>query len=374
MKREIVAAEYLKKQLAEVGIEAGIVEPLAGKGSMIAFLPGTGSLPPLLLLSHLDTADWQEADWSYPPLSGQFCADSIWGRGAIDCKGLTSVWLTIFKLIKILGLIPQRTIIFAATADEESGGYWGTQWILEHTTLLKNIGYVLSEGGGYAVKFGKRKFFTCQTGEKGLIQVKASQAAGIKKTLRQELRYPHSPSREMFVKNVLSGQNVIYRLLSLHPLWREKILSWLQDRNVSKMDIHAFLSPIINCAGDSPSTRWLRISPRVNEQHLRDLCLEWESCCIFEPPTESSLDTELFQLIQTVTKEDHPSSDILPYITPGYSDNRFFRKRGIPTYGFFPLDDLSPITTMHQANERICVPSLVKSVRILLSLIQRFAL
>lgn len=375
VKREIEAARYLKSRFDQIGIDAAIVEPIAGKGSIIASLPGNGSLPPLLLLSHLDTADWREGDWSYPPISGQFCHEYIWGRGALDCKGLTSLWLVICKLIKRLGLIPQRTIIFAATADEESGGGWGTQWVLEHTALLKHVGYVLSEGGGSAVKFGKRNFFTCQTGEKGLIQIKASHAVKIKKRLEKEISYQYSPSMEMLMQNILSGQHFFYRLLSFPPLWREKILSWLQFQETVKMDIPELFRPVTILPNSlSAASALLRISPAVDWQLLFNVYPELEHDDVFELPTESSLHTELFKLIQPVVREHDPSYTLLPYITPGYSDNRFFRKRGIPAYGFFPLDNFSPITTIHQANERIYLPSLEKSFRILFSLISRTVL
>lgn len=374
--REIEAARYLKSRLDQAGIDAAIFEPAAGKGSVIAFLPGSSSsLPPLLLLSHLDTADWQEGDWSYPPLSGQFRQGYIWGRGAIDCKGLAILWLVICRLIKKSGITPLRTILFAATADEESGGRWGVQWLLDHTSLLKNIGYVLSEGGGWAVKFGKRQFFTCQTGEKGLMQVEAGQGAKIQKRLGKEIRHTHSPSIDMLAENVLSGQPGFYRLLSRPPLFREKILSWLQCRERVKINIPELFRPVtVSPGASSASSVLLRISPAVDERLLLNLSPQLVHDGIFEPPMESSLHTELFHLMQRVVREQDPSYTLLPYITPGYSDNRFFRKLGIPTYGFFPLEDGSAITRIHQANERVYLPALEKSFRMLFSLIIRTVL
>jgi acetylornithine deacetylase/succinyl-diaminopimelate desuccinylase-like protein len=121
------------------------------------------------------------------------------------------------------------------------------------------------------------------------------------------------------------------------------------------------------------SSLLLRISPPLDDQLFSRICqLAPDGIC--EPPTESSLQTELFRLIQRAVREQAPSSAVLPYITPGYSDNRFFRRRNIPSYGFFPLDEYTPVTTIHQANERISLSALEKSFAILFTLILRFAL
>ena len=81
----------------------------------------------------------------------------------------------------------------------------------------------------------------------------------------------------------------------------------------------------------------------------------------------------------TVPSEFHPNKTLkngiivinkkyklLPIITPGYSDNRFFRQRGIATIGFFPLDIKNNISGIHGNNEYISFKSLILSYNILL--------
>ena len=60
---------------------------------------------------------------------------------------------------------------------------------------------------------------------------------------------------------------------------------------------------------------------------------------------------------------------LLPVITPGYSDNRLFREKGIPTLGFFPLDIKNNISGIHGANEYISFKSLKFSYEVLSKII-----
>lgn len=54
----------------------------------------TGSnaqLRPYLLLAHLDVVPVQESSWSVPPFEGVLKDEHIYGRGALDLKGVVMV-------------------------------------------------------------------------------------------------------------------------------------------------------------------------------------------------------------------------------------------------------------------------------------------
>ena len=47
------------------------------------------SLPPVLLLAHLDVVPVEpgtEGDWTHPPFSGAIAGGMVWGRGSLDDK------------------------------------------------------------------------------------------------------------------------------------------------------------------------------------------------------------------------------------------------------------------------------------------------
>ena len=75
---------------------------------------------------------------------------------------------------------------------------------------------------------------------------------------------------------------------------------------------------------------------------------------------------KIFTIIENKLNNINPKYKLLPIITPGYSDNRYFRQRGIPAIGFFPLDIKNNISGIHGNNEYISFKSLTLSYNILL--------
>ena len=102
LNNEIEAIKYLKQRCNEYGIDSKIIEPSNGKGNLIAYHNyKADSSSNLLLLSHVDTSEFGDIfKWKYPPLSGAEKNGLIIGRGAIDCKSLASLWLSILIYLK----------------------------------------------------------------------------------------------------------------------------------------------------------------------------------------------------------------------------------------------------------------------------------
>jgi acetylornithine deacetylase/succinyl-diaminopimelate desuccinylase-like protein len=67
---ELEAARYIAASLGDAGIPAEVVEPVDGRGSVIAGLRGDGSGgPPLLLLGHLDVVPAAPEGWTHDPFA-----------------------------------------------------------------------------------------------------------------------------------------------------------------------------------------------------------------------------------------------------------------------------------------------------------------
>lgn len=112
------------------------------------------SLKPVLFMAHQDevlvnpdTID----EWSYPPFSGHYDGERIWGRGASDCKAtLISEMIAIEELLKN-GFEPKRTIILSFGFDEESGGEIGAlklSQFIEQRYGPDSIFSIMDEGMG----------------------------------------------------------------------------------------------------------------------------------------------------------------------------------------------------------------------------------
>src|SRR5215510_39669 len=164
---ELSAANFWKQRLAQEGLEAQIFESQTGRGVVYARLKGTGEKKPLILLHHLDVVPAVKSGYVY-------------GRGAIDCKGVAAVQFMTFALLKRLGIPLKRDLIFLGTADEEEGGRQGAGWFVDnHFELIADAEFLLTEGGGIRVHDGKRSY-DIDIAEKApcWIQLEASGPAG----------------------------------------------------------------------------------------------------------------------------------------------------------------------------------------------------
>jgi len=177
---EILAARHLEAVLAEAGIPSTVVEPFPGRGSIVARLRGDGTGgAPLLLLSHLDVVPAPGDGWTHDPFGGDLADGYVWGRGAVDMKGMVAMEVAVMRLLaaeaRAAGRDPAsdpvpgltRDVIFASTADEEAGGVEGAGWMVEaHPDWLAAAG-ALNECGGVAMTVAGTRLWPIQVAEKG---------------------------------------------------------------------------------------------------------------------------------------------------------------------------------------------------------------
>ncbi|WP_373069693.1 M20/M25/M40 family metallo-hydrolase, partial [Gemmatimonas sp.] len=93
-----------------------VVARIRGKG-------GSNAPKPLLLLAHIDVVEALKADWS-PDLDPFVFTERdgyYYGRGTADDKAMASIFVANVYRMKREGFVPDRDIIIALTADEESG-------------------------------------------------------------------------------------------------------------------------------------------------------------------------------------------------------------------------------------------------------------
>jgi Gly-Xaa carboxypeptidase len=118
------------------------------------------SLKPLLLMAHQDVVpvDPTTVDqWAYPPYSGHYDGEQIWGRGSSDDKsGLVGIMITIETLLE-KDFKPTRSIVLSFGFDEEASGVYGAQENAK--ALLAMYGedafaLIVDEGGGFDELYG----------------------------------------------------------------------------------------------------------------------------------------------------------------------------------------------------------------------------
>ena len=130
---ERAAAEYVAEKLAEVGLEPQIFE--SAPGPRVHASPGsrarTASRPALLIHGHTDVVPANADDWTHHPFSGEIADGCVWGRGAVDMKDMDAMTLAVVRDRLRSGRKPPRDIVLAFLADEEAGGVYGAQHLVD---------------------------------------------------------------------------------------------------------------------------------------------------------------------------------------------------------------------------------------------------
>jgi len=142
-------AALLKSELESNGLSPVLyTSGPAGQTNLVVRLKGRdSSKKALLLLNHMDVVPVDPKAWDIDPFGAVIRDGFIWGRGAVDMKGLAVQQLTALIELKKSGVQPSRDIVLLSTADEESSGERGIQWMIANHPSDIDCEYLLDEGG-----------------------------------------------------------------------------------------------------------------------------------------------------------------------------------------------------------------------------------
>ncbi len=130
---EIRNAELLQTYLEGAGLDVQRFESLPGRGSIVARIEGTDpDAPTLCLMGHTDVVPVNPTGWSHDPFGGELVDGEVWGRGAIDMLNITASMAVAFRHLALSGFRPKGTLIYFGVADEEAGGRWGAEWMVDN--------------------------------------------------------------------------------------------------------------------------------------------------------------------------------------------------------------------------------------------------
>jgi acetylornithine deacetylase/succinyl-diaminopimelate desuccinylase-like protein len=143
------AANFFKRILEQNGIPAQLYPSGPnGQTNLLARITGRDrSKKPLLLMNHFDVVPVDRKAWKVDPFAAVIQTGEIWGRGAMDMKGIGIEQLMALVTLKKSGITPVRDIVMLCTADEETNGTHGIRWMIENHFSDIDAEYVLDEGG-----------------------------------------------------------------------------------------------------------------------------------------------------------------------------------------------------------------------------------
>jgi len=167
---ELAGALYLKEILEREGIEATILDTAelkpAGRANLYARLRGNGSKRAVALVHHIDVVPADARYWTQDPFSGVVKDGYLYGRGALDMKGEGIVHLMAMIALKRSGVPLNRDIVFIANSDEELGSTGAIVFVERHPELLRDVEFLITEGGDNLVEQGKLVYYGVGVAEK----------------------------------------------------------------------------------------------------------------------------------------------------------------------------------------------------------------
>ena len=399
-----LAAVAMAKRFRVAGIpEADIFVggPRPEKHNVVARIRGRGgpnARRPLLLLAHLDVVEALKADWS-PDLDPFVFTERdgyYYGRGTADDKAMAAIFVANVFRLKQEGYVPDRDIIIALTADEESGPANGVDWLLKNHRDKVDAALIINEGAGGVLRDGKPFFHGVQAAEKVTTNY----------TLKATNKGGHS--------SVPRADNAITALAdALAKIGRHQFPVRMNDVTraffAKTADIEApalgrAMKAIVANASDAQAIATISADPRYNAM-LRTTCVATMlsgghatnalpqlaeaniNCRLFptdtaevvraelerviadtsvhvivrsqRPPTPvTALIPEVMGPVTQITRDMWGDIPIIPTMSTGATDSRFFRWLDIPAFGVSGLfSDPIVDARAHGRDERMAVRS-----------------
>ncbi|MCT7660134.1 M20/M25/M40 family metallo-hydrolase [Mycobacterium deserti] len=405
-KGEAECARWVAQQLEEVGYQTEYVESGApGRGNVFARLRGADpNRGALLLHGHLDVVPAEASDWSVHPFSGAVTDGYVWGRGAVDMKDMCGMLIAIARHFKRAGIVPPRDLIFAFLADEEAGGKYGSQWLVDNRPdLFEGVTEAVGEVGGFSLTVprkdgGERRLYLVETAEKSMMWMKLSVrshaghgsmihdsnavtavAEAVAKLGRHEFPLVMTDAVGQFLEAVteetgysfdLNSPDLPGTIAKLGPIARV-VGATLRDTANPTMLKAGYKANVIPASAEAVVDcrilpgRQAAFEREIDELIGPDVTREW----VTELPSyETTFDGDLVDAMNGAILSVDPDARLVPYMLSGGTDAKAFMRLGIRCFGFAPLQlppELDFTALFHGVDERVPVDALIFGTQVL---------
>jgi len=408
---EAPAARLLGEFLTRAGLACETIESAPGRAMVLCRLKGDGPARPLMVMAHLDVVGVDPAKWKVPPFSGALRDGYIHGRGVLDDKGMAAATAEALALLARSRQPLARDLLFLGTADEESSGSLGVEWLLEHRPEIFDIDMALNEGGRIFKVDDQVVVTAIQNDEKRYVDLKlvATGVSGhsslpgadnpivhLARGLDRLASHRFAPLVGEQVKAYFgafakvqdaptahcmthlddpSEGGLCADILSRNPVWnallRTTCAPTIVNAGFRANVIPSSAEATVNCRvlGDTDPPKLVAELQRA----LGDLPVKVETGSDWgERPPASPLDAPLPAAIRRAMERLAPDAAVVGYTSPGTTDSQHLRRRGIPAYGLLPFPLREEETrTMHGDNERLSQESFAFGVRLMYEILRQ---
>lgn len=403
---ERAAAEWIASYLTDLGCRVQVFESNPRRMSLVTRIAGRDrSRPALVVHGHTDVVPAQASDWQVDPFAGELRDGMVWGRGAVDMKGMDAMILTVVADYLRFGRLPARDLVVAFFADEEHGGTFGSHWMVDHhPEVFDGADEAISEVGGFSVRIAGQRAYLLQTAEKHLawLRLTASGRAGHGSAINHEnavsrlagaiarigaYQWPVTvtPTVDALLRGVAELTGLPYETAGDDGPDAEQIAALLSALGPAAKFVGATAAhtanPTMLSAGYKanviPGQAEGVIDARLLPGHeatamatLRELAGEHvEISPIHEDiALQQPFDGPLVSAMIEALHAEDPGAPVLPYLLGAGTDNKALSRLGIRGYGFSPLRlpaDLDFTGLFHGVDERVPIDALEFGVCVL---------
>jgi acetylornithine deacetylase/succinyl-diaminopimelate desuccinylase-like protein len=398
---ETKAVEYIRQALEGDGIPSDTFALDPARANLVARIKGNGSKRPLLILAHTDVVGVQPEKWPVDPFSAAIKDGYVWGRGSLDDKPVLAANLMVMLLLKRNRVTLDRDVIFLAESGEEAdtAGVGINYMVQQHYGEI-DAEYSLTEGGNATIEGGRVVAMNIGTAEKvpARVRLVATGTSGHGSAPRMDNALIHLGAA---VEKVGRWQTPM-RLNDTTRTYFEKLAAISSPEKAARYN--ALLNPRTSEAAqrylaeyEPQSYSMLRTSvvptmlkagvganviPSEAEATLDIRALPDEDIAKFyaemgkiiddpqvkivplpatRPPSPATpLDTEMYRVLEQVSKRMYPGITVLPSMSTGASDKAQLRAKGQQSYGIGPAGTHEDFIGFgaHSDVERLAEPSI----------------
>jgi acetylornithine deacetylase/succinyl-diaminopimelate desuccinylase-like protein len=414
---EEAAAKYIAAILQKEGIAAEVLPLTPGRSALVARLKSSAFADPskaLLLVAHMDVVGVERAKWTVDPFGAVPKDGYIYGRGAVDDKGMLAANLAAFIALKRANARLNRDVIFLATAGEEGHGDASISTVVAKYWDKIAAKYAINEGGNVYVKNGKVQYVAVQASEKVAINVTVTVkgtsghasiplkdnpvthlAAAVEKignyaapvhltTIVRRYFEGIAPLQDdeisKWIRSIDTpdrGEHAVRVLADANPMWnammRDTISPTMLTAGVRANVIPSEATATLNIRllpGNTITTLLAALTKIVNDPQVK---LEVQPDGGLAAP-DSSLESDFYAAIVKASAEEFGGAPVLPYQSTWATDSSQLRLHNVQSFGLvpFPLTE-EDIKRMHAEDERIPAAAFAKGVKLMARLVGEFA-
>jgi carboxypeptidase PM20D1 len=403
-------------------VEDHLKREVINDGALLYTWQGTDpDLDPIALAAHQDVVPANEATdsgWTYSPFAGEIADGYVWGRGALDCKGvLISIMEAVNNLIRD-GFEPRRTVYLLFGHDEECSGSRGA---VELARTLKERGVslalLLDEGGAITkgtlpgieppvamIGVTEKGHLTLKlkaTTQPGHASIPSNQtsigALSLAIATLENNPFPQHLEMVEFMLSFVGDEIPFMDRLMLANTWLfgSAVKRKMRANPITDANTRTTIAPTMLRAGTAenvlPATAEglinLRIFPgetvRETYERIYDLVADktlevlpqhgdtLENEHTWEPTEISNIDSPQFRLLSRLARSAYPQALVAPFMMNGATDSRHYTHLSHYIFRFSPMvlshEDQE---TVHGVNERLSFENAARMVAFMQALIR----